>query len=179
MLYFISYLIRGKAGAYHNALRKEISETFNTYPLHLKVPPHITFKDPFKTKTTDEVEKLLEAFAQKQASSTITLSGFGHFNNKVIYINVHASYEAMKTIDCLNKKLMELKWLNFGRYETNRKLHTTIAVRDIQKIFNHIWNFIKDDEPYFENSFDSIALLKHDGKRWNIHCEFNFQSKGF
>ena len=176
MLYFIGHIIRGRAGAYHDALRKEISETFHTYPLHEKIPPHITLKAPFKTKSIGEVEKLLELFAPKQTPSTITLSGFGHFSNRVIYIDVNASTKSMRTIKDLKYKLMQLKWLHFEQYEISKKLHTTVAMRDIQTKFNHIWNFIKDDEPYFEISFDSIAFLKHDGKRWNIHCEFHFQS---
>ena len=176
MLYFIGHVIQGEAGDYHNALRKEISKKFHTHLLHEKIPPHVTLKAPFKTKSAVEIEKLLEAFASKQTPSTITLNGFGHFGNRVIYINAHVSTEGIQTSKDLTQELMQLEWLHFERHEINKKFHTTVAVRDIQRKFDRIWNFIKDDEPCFEISFDSIALLKHDGKRWNIHSEFYFKT---
>ncbi|MFM7858912.1 MAG: 2'-5' RNA ligase family protein, partial [Flammeovirgaceae bacterium] len=51
--------------------------------------------------------------------------------------------------------------------------HVTIAFRDLRKpMFERAWEEFKHRNFKAEFTVDSIALLKHNGKHWNVIMEF-------
>jgi 2'-5' RNA ligase len=53
--------------------------------------------------------------------------------------------------------------------------HMTVAFRDLTKQnFKAAWPEFEKRQLYFEFTAEKLTLLLHDGKRWNIKSEFNF-----
>ena len=177
MLYFVGHIIRGEAGKYHTRLTQELSEKFDIHPLHLKVPPHLTFKAPFKTDTISNIQKVTEQFIKNTKSTAFTFDGFGNFRQGTIYINVKPSVEMVESVDAYQRELFSMDLLQREKFEpSSSTLHASVARKFPKNKFDEIWEYIRAFQPpNFKLNFDSIAILEHDGKRWNIHSEFCFQ----
>lgn len=143
----------------------------------LNSPAHITLQRPFRKESEieDKLMKALKLFATKQKPFQVNLSNFDCFEPRVIFVNIQKSYELKKLHSDLNFVLLD--HLNFKQKEINTTIHPhiTIASGDLsQSWFYKIWPAYKDRK--FMDSFNvqSIFLLKHNGKLWNVHQEFLF-----
>lgn len=145
-----------------------------------KSPPHITLQPPFEWELA-EVSRLknsLEEFARSQPNVPITLSGFGAFAPRVIYVNV------LKTPELLNlqRALMAYMEASCGigdRVSQQRPFapHMTVAFRDLSRQqFRVAWSEFQNRPLAFEFTAHQLTLLLHDGKRWNVDTEFPFQT---
>ncbi|MBI3032364.1 2'-5' RNA ligase family protein [Candidatus Woesearchaeota archaeon] len=174
MIYFIAYLLQGEPKAFHEKLVKDIAEKFDVhYRDQKKIPSHITLKEPFKTNRIEEVEKLLELFAKKHHSSALKIEGFSHFDDNVIFQNIHPSQQATKLINALLKELKKLPWMQWQRQKSKElTLHATLAYRDIKPKFNDIWNYVNKIDYNETISLDKITILKHENNAWHIHKEY-------
>ena len=143
----------------------------------LRSPAHITLLMPFKWK--QEKESLLFESIDKLAYSiapfNIELFNYNCFEPRVIYVNVKNSdilTEAKNEVVKMAKQELKLTFLKDLRVFHP---HITIAFRDLKKPqFYELWEQLKEKE--FEADFEasSLALLKHNGKRWDVCKEFQF-----
>ncbi len=175
-LYFIALIPHLSLREEIKLLKEEMKLNYNVRHA-LKSPAHITLQMPFRKAEDKEIQLVteLENFAINQNKFDIYQSGFGCFSPRVIFISIVNH----KPIINLHKKLNDLliNQLDFNEKEINQNIypHLTIATRDLSKeMFHKIWLDFKERK--FENSFkvNSIFLLKHNGKHWDIFKEFLF-----
>ena len=160
-----------------SALKQEMKSRFRASHA-LKSPPHITLQMPFRRAETEE-SLLIEAlggFSAKEAPFRVRLSGFDCFAPRVLFVRVadHAP------IIGLQARLKEELALLPGFPNTPAYMpfhpHMTIATRDLAlPAFEKAWDEFRTRE--FEGSFmaDQLCLLRHNGKRWDIHRAFPFK----
>jgi 2'-5' RNA ligase len=178
-LYFIAFI--PPSPVYDEALRLKlhIKESYNSKAA-LNSPPHITLHMPFswKLKKENDLVQKLQRFVKNYDPIKICLDNFSSFPPRVIFINVTES-EALnvfqKNIQRFCKK--ELNLFNANYREDPYHPHLTIAFRDLRKsAYKDAWEEFKSKEYKAEFMADKLALLKHDGKTWQVYKEFNLES---
>ncbi len=141
----------------------------------LRSPAHITLHMPFKWKAGKQ--KILLASLEKLALSNLSfelqLSNFGCFKPRVIYVDIEKSEQLIHLKNEV-MKLSRMEWkLNLPKDLRGFNPHITIGFRDLKKPqFYKIWENIK--EQTFKSTFivNTLVLLKHNGKSWDIHQTF-------
>lgn len=172
MKYLIAHLLSGEAKAGHARIADELALRFKALPLRERIPPHITVKPPFETDESgiEEVERILRAFARHERAAPICIRGFGRFGFKTIYLDVVKSPEAAALARrALATLAANLPWLPRYPHEGN-KLHASVARFLTRRQFRRIWRSVKDIQPEFSFLFDSVAILKQEGKVWKVHA---------
>lgn len=172
MRYFIGYLLSGDAKRYHENLTEEIADKFGVPPLNRRIPPHITLKVPFETDRIEDVEEALKEYAQNHSIAPLTLSGFHHFNQKVIFIDVSPSKQMLNDVRELMSVLQSISWMQFDRHDVQKKLHATVAYPKNYFQFGKMWKFVGKREAVFDVSFDNVAILKKEDRKWLVHKEY-------
>lgn len=173
--YFIAIVPHEKLCDEIVAIKQDFADNYNSKGA-LRSPAHITLHMPFLWKEEKE-EKLinqLSGFKFDSQSFEIALNNFSRFAERVIFIDV----EKNETLTQLQKQLVRhvKQMLNlFNQDEDMRGFHPhiTVAFRDLKKEqFAKAWQVYKEKE--FKAAFDcsSFALLKHDGKCWNVYKTF-------
>ncbi|WP_089377264.1 2'-5' RNA ligase family protein [Lutibacter flavus] len=178
-LYYIGLLPHFKLRKEVKVLKEELMVHFNTKSA-LKSPAHITLQKPFKFSKIKEhfLIETLKHFAEQQNQFNINLNGFGCFSRRVIFIDV-TNHKPVLSIHAELKKLL-FHELEFKENEISSKIypHITIATRDLSKEnFDKAWPLFEFRK--FKASFlvNSLFLLKHNGKFWDIYKEFQFKNK--
>lgn len=145
----------------------------------LNSPPHITLHMPFRWKEQDEgdLSDQLKEFSTNNQPVPIKLENFSSFPPRVIFINVVRSQE----LDNLQKKLKRfckrgLNLFNADYKELPFHPHLTIAFRDLKKANYFLaWEEYENKKFHAEFLADKLALLKHNGRVWKVHWEFQLQ----
>jgi 2'-5' RNA ligase len=146
----------------------------------LNSPPHITLHMPFLWKEEKEkklVTKLRE-FVSRWDPVKVCLDNFSCFSPRVIFINVTES----DALDQLQKNLhrffkRELDIFNANYKERPYHPHLTLAFRDLRKAqYQLAWKEFAAREYKADFMADKIALLKHNGKSWDVLQEFSLES---
>ncbi len=147
----------------------------------LKSPAHITLQMPFKRRSEDEslISDALRRFVAGEKAFTIDLDGFGAFAPRVIFIKI-SEPEPARALHSRLKQVL-IKELRFSPEEIMKdsQPHLTVATRDLTKeAFSLAWPEFQKEE--FKASFDvnSVFLLKHNGRNWDIMEEFPFGNNG-
>lgn len=170
MRYFIGYLIQGEAGEWHRTLAQEISEKFHTWQIREHVPPHITIFRPFDADDVFSVKSLLcEWTAERSVPGNFVLSGFGHFDDTVVFANVVAEKSVTDAVSDLQKQLQALSGMPVPEY-TEWHPHATLAnhagASEISAIRQYVSTLPK---PHFVLPFDNVTLFRYDeGKEWRV-----------
>jgi 2'-5' RNA ligase len=176
-LYFIALVPDIQLRENIKKIKQEVCEKYNSCHA-LKSPAHITLQKPFK-RTGDEEQTIIHAIRQTaniQEPFEISLTGYGTFPPKVIYINA----QPVDFIGQLHSNLKNhlIEGAHFTDKELSHKImpHITIAHRDLKPdMFKKAWGEFKNFP--FEAKFKakSIFLLKHNGKNWDINRELKFK----
>lgn len=166
MRYFIGYLIQDEAATWHFNLVKNISEKFNTWKLHEKIPPHITIFPPFETEDIDEIKKLLRDWTtNKTPQGNFTLSGFDHFDDNVVFAKIDTDESIRASIEELKKEIKKFP----GMPEDNHPIwhpHATLMNKLSPEEIRNIWNYVSDlEKPNFPLPFDNITIFRFDADR--------------
>lgn len=146
----------------------------------LRSPAHITLIPPFwmSESLEDALKADLAPFAQQQSSFDIHLNGFDAFKPRVIFVNVEENVPLGQL-----KQSLEDHALSRNRYPIKKETrpfhpHLTIANRDLRKkdfapAFDHFKNIA------YSRAFTAheLALLKHDGTQWLVHCKWLLDKK--
>lgn len=146
----------------------------------LNSPPHITLHMPFLWHEQKEKRLLtgLSNFARQHDPIKVCLDNFSSFPPRVIFINVTESdalVELQKSLHRFFKR--ELDIFNANYKENPFHPHLTLAFRDLRKgEFQLAWEEFSRKEYKAEFMADRLALLKHNGKRWDVLKEFVLES---
>jgi 2'-5' RNA ligase len=159
---------------YANQVIQELGDRFQVCTA--KAPPHVTLQPPFQwpLAEVETIETCLRQFAATQAEVPISLSGFGAFAPRVLYINVLKTPELM----ALQKALAEEMQRTLQVVDPKAKSrafapHMTVASRKMTpRIFKQAWAELQPRSVEFEFVCDRLTLLIHDGHQWHIRCEF-------
>ena len=146
----------------------------------LNSPPHITLHMPFLWNEEKEARLVtsLREFARRHDPIKVCLDNFSSFPPRVIFMNV-AESDALSE---LQKRLHRFFKVELDIYNANYKSrpyhpHLTLAFRDLRKAqYFSAWEEFSMKEFKAEFMADKIALLKHNGKRWDVLKEFLLES---
>ncbi len=156
-------------------LKNYFKDTFKS-KASLNSPPHITLHMPFEWKVAKESE-LIDSIQQLSSRLTpveINLKDFDCFSPRVIFIKVAYS-DALKVIQQRVHQFCKKELGIFNADYKDRPFHPhiTIAFRDLKKpAFFQSWQEFKHKT--FDAQFlaNSMCLLKHDGKKWEVMRRF-------
>lgn len=180
-LYFIAILPRSSQQELVTDIKKEIADKYHSKAA-LKSPPHITLQPPFQLEEARENEFLekVKDFAREQNAFELHMNGFGSFKPRVIYVKVGQC----DALDALHDKLTLYLENNFGISENLRKSrkyhpHMTVGFSDLSKTeFWQAWDNFKNRPISFSFMADHLALLRHNGKTWDVYRKFDFAPEG-
>ncbi len=144
----------------------------------LRSPAHITLHMPFKWKL--KKEDLLISSLQNLISSIsgfqVSLINFNSFEPRVIYVDVEKNEQLTSLKDEVSSLSRKTLKLDLPKDLRGFNPHITIGFRDLKKPqFYKAWEQLKTK--MFEDSFNvnSIALLKHNGKKWEVYKSFSLK----
>lgn len=176
-LYFIAILPPEDIAEHVQKVKKEFMEKYDSKEAYGK-PPHFTLQIPFRIPEAEEevIIPPLTFFASDQQPFTVTLSGFNHFRDDVIYIDV-ADPTDMKSLhhNLITFLQNEMGFTNKMIRSKSLTPHMTVAYRDLNsENFAKAWKVFKNRSFDFTFEVKSIFLLKHDYKQWQPFYEFRF-----
>lgn len=176
-LYFVALVPPSPVYEEAQEYRLYFKENYNSKHA-LKSPPHITLLSPFRLEKEkySELESLLKKLSQSVTPFTVRLRDFSTFPPGVIYIDVEPDEELMNLQQKLEQTARENSDLfNYNYHRRDYHPHLTLAFKDLSKEnFHKAWQEFKDQEYRARFLSESLTLLKHDGRRWQIENEFNF-----
>jgi len=160
-----------------NAIKQVFVDRYDSRAA-LKSPPHVTLQPPFEwsLEALPLLTQQLSEFSAQSAPLSITLSGFGAFPPRVIYINVIKTQALL----ALQAALMADTEQALGIVDETAKArsfspHMTVAFRDLtQENFKRAWAEFEYRPLELEFTATHLTLLRHDGQRWLIDTEFPF-----
>src|SRR5262249_37320348 len=83
----------------HRELVDLVAERFGlTFTQRQALPAHFTLKYHFATSHIEQVETLLEDFAGRHPAAPVTVGGFGHFFEDVVFVEVALSPAAQSIL---------------------------------------------------------------------------------
>ena len=168
--YFIAIVPEGKAFEEALAIKEYMANHFLSKAA-LRSPPHVTLHMPFlyKEKNEDQLINKLSVLGKEKPVRS-SLSGFGAFPPKVIYIRVELNDDLYDlwgaVVDVARRDL----GVDNATYRSMGFIpHMTVAFRDLKReIFYKAWEEFSEKPFEHPLQVDSISLLKHDGKQWNV-----------
>ena len=169
-LYFVALVPTEPICSQILALKKEFSHRFGSSAA-LRSPPHITLQMPFQKQ--EEKEELLvsslDKLARHHASFKLSLSNFGAFPPKVIYLNVDENAQLNDLQKAVQKNAVS-HWHIYPKANSRPfKPHITVAFRDLKKPkFYAAWQEFDHREFKTEFIVYDVCLLKHNGKTWDV-----------
>lgn len=174
--YFIAIMPDAALREKVNQLKEAFKSTYGAQHA-LKTPAHITLQKPFRQAVQQQKKMIdqLAAFASQQKPFSVELKGYGSFPPRVIYIAVKNPDPVLNLHAGLKDTL--IKQLNFEVNEVSQKInpHMTLAHRDLgANMFHKAWNEFKDLTLEATFEAQSLYLLKHNGKNWEVFKEFPF-----
>lgn len=174
MLYLIVCLINGNAKDFHHHLVEDVCQRFNVKRQRLQ--SHITLKAPFKIKDLTQIEEITETFCLNHKASSFTMSGYNHFNEKVIYMDIHPSVDTIKNCEEYKNLLRNIEEIEWKRNESGRhKFHCTIVSKLNKNIYKDIWTYVNQYPYSFDCSFDNITIMVLDKDGWNVKKSYKLQ----
>ncbi|MBI4044955.1 MAG: 2'-5' RNA ligase family protein [Candidatus Diapherotrites archaeon] len=145
--YLIEFRFHGFARKYLKETIFGLSKKFGVKGVTKKrVVPHVTLFGPFKTKNIKEVVRKIERVSRRYDLVPFTLNGFGHFENKVVFINIKPSDELKSLRKELANFIVDLTQTKGHDFGDNFDFHATIAFKDIQARFDEIWKYLQSME---------------------------------
>ena len=176
-LYFIAILPPDDIWQKVQDIKKEFVQKYDSKEAYSK-PPHFTLQVPFKTpeKFEEVLIPKLTGFAKTQPSFEVQLSGFNHFRDDVIFIDIEDPAK-MKSLhkDLIGFLQEELSFTNKMIRHKSLTPHMTLAYRDLSAAnFKKAWTEFSNRSFNYLFNVDSIFLMKHDYKQWQRHHEFEF-----
>lgn len=176
--FFIALLPPAAIQDYAHQVIRELNDRYRTNTA--KAPPHVTLQPPFlwQIRSLSQLEACLQGFATAQPTIPVSLSGFGAFSPRVLYINVLKTPQLL----ALQSALMAELEAQLGIVDpvSNRRPfspHLTVASRNVtRQTFKQAWAELQSRSVEFEFVGDRLTLLIHDGRQWQIQREFSLKS---
>lgn len=173
-LYFIALIPPEEIRLEIQHLKEEMRERFGAEHA-LKLPAHITLAPPFKLKKERELQLLqaLEVFAATRKPFHLSLSGFGNFAPRVLFVKVVENDEIVELYRDLCKNISVITDITGDK---DFHPHITIANRDLEEdLFPNARKYLSDNDYQSRFKVGSLSLLKHNGRDWEIFMNYDFQ----
>ncbi|MGB3612880.1 MAG: 2'-5' RNA ligase family protein [Elainellaceae cyanobacterium] len=172
--FFVALLLPLEVETYANRVIAELGDRYRTRTA--KAAPHITLQPPFLWKTDaqslDALGQEVKAIAAAHPPVPVSLSGFGAFKPRVVYLNVNKT-EALLGLQAGVAHHLAAQ-LNIVDPTANRGYspHVTVASRNLSPtLFRRIWDELQDRPVQFEFLCDRLTLLVYK-ERWYTHSEY-------
>jgi 2'-5' RNA ligase len=135
-------------------------------------PPHITVKSPFNVTQIAPHREYLNALSQSIKGLEVEIDGFGHFADKVIYLNVRHTSALMD----LHATILQDVEDQFGeapqQFEGEHiKLHASVAGFGNENSFYKAQDHLSQYTPRFKFRATQLGLFYYLGpeKGWIVH----------
>jgi 2'-5' RNA ligase len=178
-MYFIAILAPEAINRQALKWKLWMQEKFNCEAA-LKSPAHITLIPPFwmHHKLEHELFLTIQEFTTASKGFNLELRHFGCFKPKVIFIDVMKNQE----LEILQQNLARVLTTpgKFPILKEDRLFqpHVTIATRDLyKKAFYEAWDYFSANEYEAQWFADSISLLRHNKKNWDVMATSRFGQK--
>jgi 2'-5' RNA ligase len=182
MTYIMPCVLKSPLIEYHRAFVDDIADRFGlTFTQQQATPAHLTLKYHFTTTDIGPVEVLLDEFVRTERRTPITVGGFGHFDEDVVFVEVSLSGAAQRSLDTLIAALRTLAWMPWDPLDAgNLHPHMTIAER-CRPRFAEVWEYLKPFERRFTAWLDNVTILSATGDRdgmdrWAVHRSFDLRA---
>lgn len=172
--FFIALIPPEPIQAYATQIIQELGDRFQMRTA--KAPPHITLQAPFQWPL-DQVPTLnqcIATVAQQHSPVPITLSGFGAFAPRVLYIHVAKTPELLDLQTTLAETLEStLAIVDAASKRRSFTPHLTVASRNVlRQHFKQAWAELQVRSVEYEFVSDRLTLLIHNGQHWSKTAEF-------
>jgi 2'-5' RNA ligase len=176
----IVHLVRGEAGEAHEAMTRDLAEKFDSFPIHERIPPHLTLKRWFEADEAmlQSIYETLDRYAASHTQSEYDLTGFNHFGTGVIFVDVQPSEATRQNVRDLMADLHTVEGLEFDEFDDMEDdLHATVAMEALKPFdFDELWNYLESGpKPNFNMKFDNIAILARGDSRWEAEKVWELQ----
>ncbi|MEM6837371.1 MAG: 2'-5' RNA ligase family protein [Cyanobacteria bacterium P01_C01_bin.120] len=145
----------------------------------LKSPPHITLQAPFEWPDAgrDRLLATLSNFQCTTATVPVTISGFGAFPPRVIYLAVEHTAALMQLQISLSQHLAHhLGIIDLRSRDLPFRPHLTVAFRDLKPAaFRKAWPEFAQRPANYAFTASNYTLLRHIGRQWICEQEFALQ----
>ncbi len=173
--YLIEFRFTGKAKKTLKDKIWHVSKKFKVKGVTAKrVVPHITLFGPFHTKQERKMIDTVQKVCQKYEFINFELTGFGRFDERVIYVNIKPSNQLIQLRKELFEELSKISITNHTDFLDEFKFHATIAFKDIGNKFDKIWDYLnKTNPPKMKQTLLRATILK----KSKILYEYDFMQK--
>ncbi len=174
MRYVIVSVVKGDAGEFNNRLRKEVYSKFGAKSS--KLPAHFTIKAPFEyDKDICLLEEIIERYCANHKKEPMSIKGYNHFDNRVIYMDVQMSAGGKALHDGLIDNLTYIPYMSFDKRDGKDKIfHVTVSSKRINNIFHELWDYVNKHPCDFQCNFDNVSIYKWVNNTWVLHKEYLF-----
>lgn len=167
--YLIEFRFSGYAKEAIKELKHSISRTFGV--TRQKIVPHITLVGPLRTFDEQLLVETVREVCKKYDLVKFKLDGFDNFENRVIYVRIKPSEELKKLRSELAERLEQFCELSEFDKESHFTFHATLVMKDIQRKFNRIWDYLQSWEiPKMDQYVVRITILN---ERRKILAEYD------
>jgi 2'-5' RNA ligase len=140
----------------------------------LRSPAHITLVPPFTCTDAqaDAVADTLWKSLHLHGTVRFSIDGTGHFEDRVIYLNVIRSEALQALNDAVNDALRHSHAWTLRKEPQPFVPHITLANRDLRpERFGAVWADVRGISYQRTCAVGAIHLLRHDGARWKVWKE--------
>jgi 2'-5' RNA ligase len=172
MRHIIAHLVRGEANDYLTSRTKDLVNKFDVFPIHNRIPFHLTLKRWFKLSDEDmqTLHVLLDNFVQSHTQSDYAMNKFGNFREDVLFLDVEPSEKMQRNVLELMDVLHTHPNLTFDEYDNGGDFHATLTMSALKPFdFRAIRDYLNTiAQPDFKLKFDNIAILKKPETVWVV-----------
>lgn len=175
-MYFIAILPPASVSADIRTMQEQLEAQFHAGAA-LRSPPHITLVPTFHMHRDEEenLEALMKTCAAALSPFDIVLDGYGHFRHSVLFIRAESS----AVLSAVHANCMEIIHKTFPASAPQELRdfhpHITLAHRDLEPAhFKNARDMFTNSSFHAEFRAESLTLLKHNGKYWEVFRQYPF-----
>lgn len=139
--YLIEFRFSGYAKQSIKELKANITKNFGV--TRKKIIPHISLAGPLYTRDEKRLVKEVVDVCKKYYLVKFKIDGFDNFENRVIYVKIKPSEELEALRLEIAEKLYKFCDLKEHDLEPEFVFHATLVLKDIQRKFDRIWNYLQ------------------------------------
>jgi calcineurin-like phosphoesterase family protein/2'-5' RNA ligase len=158
--YFIEFRFSGFAKQSIKELKTNITKKFGV--TRGKIIPHITI---VRSASTRDEKRLLDEIVdvcKKYELVKFRMTGFDNFEDRVIFVEIDPSQELKNLRLEIAQRLYKFCKISKIDMEKDFKFHATIVLKDIQRKFDRIWDYVQTWRiPEMEQYVLRITVIKN------------------
>jgi len=144
----------------------------------LRSPGHITLVPPFKMdeELEEQLREQTKQFAAGRESFALHLRNFSCFKPRTIFVDLVRNENLERLKSDLDNWLLSQNKFPIKKEDRPFHPHLTIANRDLaKKDFYPAWEFFKNKEWSADWPVNSISILRHNKKNWDVVFTSQFE----